>query len=270
MQHRSGSGRFDLRWLGGAVLGVLLLAAPAVLTGCSGKRGGTPGKGADGRAGDAAHAADSEWAWLQNAKKTLDAKREQLAQAPASANAALAKEVTARGEQLDRRLIDFINANPHVEGEKPSGRLLDAIRMKSDEDIALAHQFIRQGGDYRRAIEIYEAALAIDPANPRLKEELDGARGHRYMTAGRFSQVKKGMTQDEVRELLGQPNVRDIRDFPERGITAWFYARDADGRAAAVWFSREKGGPYAVYTADFNAVDLQKPPLTSPPRSADS
>jgi hypothetical protein len=71
------------------------------------------------------------------------------------------------------------------------------------------------------------------------------------------------MTQDEVRELLGQPNGRDVRDFPERGITAWFYTRDADGRAAAVWFSREKGGVYAVYTADFNAVDPQTPAKTA-------
>lgn len=263
MQHRPRSGRFDLRWLGGAVLGGLLLTVPA---GCGGEHGGTAGKRAEGQtaaanaanASNASNASDIEWAWLQSAKKTLDAQRGQLAQA--APPPALAKEVAARGEELDRRLIDFINANPPAEGEKPAGRLLDALRMKSDEDIALAHQFIGQGGDYRRAIEIYEAALAIDPDNPRLKEELGSARAHRYMTAERFSQVKKGMTQDEVRELLGQPNVRDVRDFPERGVTAWFYTRDADGRAAAVWFAREKGGAFAVYMADFDAVGLQKPP----------
>jgi tetratricopeptide (TPR) repeat protein len=267
MEHTPGSGRTALRGLGLAVLGALLL------TGCTGKRDSASGKGAGPTATTARAGESAEWAWLQDAKKALDAEREQLAQTRAQARAqepktaaakpgspatrldiaALEKDVAARGEELNRRLVGFINANPPAEGEKPAGRLLDALRMKSDEEIHLAHQFIEQGGDYRRAIEIYEAALSVDPDNPRLQGELAGARAHRYMTAERFSQVKKGMTQDEVRAILGQPNVRDVRDFPERGVSAWFYTKDADGRAAAVWFAKEKGG-LTVYQADFNAV----------------
>lgn len=264
MEHTIRSSRFDLRWLGAAALGGLLLAAP---TGCAGERGGTA---PEGRSGDQAAAADAEWAWLQQAKKALDAKRQQLAGAPAAParpeRAALAKEVAALSEDLDRRLVDFINASPLSEGEKPAGRLLAAIRMKSDEDIHLAGRFIEQAGDYRRAIEIYEAALAVDPENPQLKEALASARAHRYMTAERFLQVKKGMTQDEVRALLGQPNLRDVRDFPDRGVTAWFYTKDADGRAAAVWFSREKG-VHTVYMADFDAVEPQAAQRRESPQS---
>jgi hypothetical protein len=246
----------DLQRLRAAALAAFLLLAPAGLTGCAGKDG-------DPKADARSAAADAEWAWLQQAKKTVDAKRRELALAETTgapeARDAKRKEVAALSEELDHRLIDFINANPPVQGEKPAGRLLDVLRMKSDEDAALARQFIEQGGDYRRAIEIYEAALAVDPDNPRLQQELASARAHRYMTADRFAQVKKGMTPDEVRSLLGPPNVRDVRDFPERGVTAWFYTKDADGRAAAVWFSKESGAP-AVYLADFDAV------LTSPPR----
>jgi tetratricopeptide (TPR) repeat protein len=262
MEHRPGSGRFDLRWLGWVALGGLLLAAPAGLAGCNGKRGsgasgGTSGAGTDRQA--AATAAD--WAWLQQAKKALDAEREQLAGAKAvpadpktaAPETALEKDVTARAEELNRRLVDFINASPPVEGEKPVGRLLEALRLKSDEDIRLARTYIEQSGDYRRAIEIYEAALAVDPENPRLQQELKSARTHRYMTAERFAQVKKGMTQDEVRSLLGQPNLRDIRDFPDRGISAWFYTKDVDGRAAAVWFAKGQ-----VYMADFNAIEAAR------------
>jgi tetratricopeptide (TPR) repeat protein len=260
MEHTPRSGRSALRRLGLTALAGLLLAVP---TGCTGKRGGTPQKGAGPASSPGSSTTTSEtaeWAWLQQAKKALDARREELAQqaqrkAAGPDAAALQRDVAARGEELNRRLVDFINANPPVEGEKPAGRLLDALRMRSDEEIALAHQFIQQGGDYRRAIEIYEAALSINPDNPRLKAELDSARAHRYMTAERFAQVKKGMTQDEVRALLGPPNLRDIRDFPERGVTAWFYTKDADGRAAAVWFAKENGG-FAVYRADFNAIDL--------------
>ena len=264
MQHTLRPARSAYQWLNSAALAVLLLTAPAG-TACTGKRGAPPGSSERETARQSAESA--EWTWLQAAKKTLDARRGQLAAlpptpSPPSPNIAAGrekaeKEITARSEELNRRLVDFINANPPVEGEKPTGRLLDAIRLKSEEDILLAHQFIERGGDYRRAIEIYEAALAVDPDNPRLRQELDSADAHRYMTAERFAAVKKGMTQDEVRGLLGSPNLRDVRDFPERGIAAWFYAKDGDGRAAAVWFSKDFSrdkGVYTVYQANFNAL----------------
>lgn len=263
MQHTLRPARSAYRWLGSAALAGLLLTAPAG-TGCTGKHGTEPGS--PERATARQTAENAEWAWLQAAKKALDARRGQLASLPptdAAGREKAEKEITARSEELNRRLVDFINANPPVEGEKPTGRLLDAIRLKSEEDILLGHQFIEKGGDYRRAIEIYEAALAVDPDNPRLRQELDNADAHRYMTAARFAAVKKGMTQDEVRDLLGAPNLRDVRDFPERGITAWFYAKDGEGQAAAVWFSKDKGVS-TVYQADFNA--LKSPtPQTPPP-----
>ena len=224
----------------------------------SGERSGKTPAGSSaspGAAASAATAADAEWAWLQKARKDLDAARQ--AKPGAGKTTEEIAETAALGEELGRRLVDFINADPLAEGEKPSGRFLAALRMKSDEDIHLAHRFIEQAGDYRRAIEIYEAALAVDPDNPQLEQELAAARAHRYMTVERFLHVKKGMTQDEVRALLGQPNLRDVRDFPDRGITAWFYTKDADGRAAAVWFAKAKGAT-AVYMADFDAI--QTPP----------
>jgi len=257
MQHTLRPGRSACRRLTSTALAGLLLAALAG-TGCTGKRGAAPGSSERATARQTAE--NAEWAWLQAAKKTLDASRGQRAALPATDTGGREKadkEITARSEELNRRLVDFINANPPLEGEKPAGRLLDAIRLKSEEDILLGHQFIERGGDYRRAIEIYEAALAVDPDNPRLRQELDNADAHRYMTAARFAAVKKGMTQDEVRDLLGAPNLRDVRDFPERGIAAWFYAKDGEGRAAAVWFSKgfsKDKGVYTVYQADFKAL----------------
>ena len=267
MEHRPGSRRFDLRWLAWSALAAVLVAAPVALSSCSAKRGEPSGDSAGQAAAErAANVANAEWAWLQQAKKTLDGERAQLAQIrarqpaapPSTTTSAGERAVAARAEELNRRLVDFINARPPTDGEKPSGRLLEAVRMKSDEDILLAHEFIRQAGDYRRAIDIFEAALAVDPDNPRLRQELDDARARRYMTAARFAQVKKGMTRDEVRATLGQPNVRDVREFPERGISAWFYTKDVDGRAAAVWFAKDKGGVATVYMADWNAVDVPR------------
>lgn len=201
-------------------------------------------------------AADAEWTWLQRAKKELDAKREELARAARAGDPAaepLARDVSDRTDELRRRLLAFINDNPPLAGEKPSGRTLGAIRMKSDEDVLVAREHMNEGGDYRMAIDIYEAALAVDPDNPRLQQELEAAQARRYMTRERFAQAQEGMSPEQVRALLGPPNVNDVREYPERGVTGWFYARDAQGAAAAVWFEK-KGDGQAVYELDFDAL----------------
>lgn len=218
-------------------------------------------------------AGGAEWEWLQGAKKRLDEQRGRLAGLGASPKASpeisaetgrLRKEVDALSAELNRRLVDFINANADSSaGAVPDERQRAAIRLKSDEDILLARQYIEEGGDYRRAIEIYETALAADPDNQRLRQELETTRARRYMTRQRFGQVKEGMTQDEVRRLLGSPNLQDARSYPERGVTAWFYPKDASGAAAAVWFQKKApSGTAEVYLLDFDAI---QPPGRLPP-----
>lgn len=244
--------------LGPVALLCLLLPFP-LLTAC----GGPSEDETDPR--PQALAADSEWGWLQQARQQLDEKRAELLRAeavvrkgggdPATVPAVqvLARDVRTRTDELRRRLLQFINDNPPPAGEKPSGRTLEAIRMKSDEDILVAREHIDQGGDYRMAIDIYEAALSVDPENPRLRQELEAAQARRYMTPERFGQVQEGMNADQVRALLGPPNVNDVREYPERGVTGWFYARNAKGAAAAVWFEKQ-GTRQVVYELDFDAV----------------
>jgi hypothetical protein len=227
--------------------------------------------------------AEAEWAWLLAAKRRLDAGRAQLealggagaAAAPppppvaAAAGALsprdrLAREVDALAQQFGRRLVAYINANPPVEGAPLAARQLAAIRMKSDEEIAAAHEFIARGGDYRRACEIYEAALAGDPQNPRLREELARAQAARYMSAGRFARAAPGMTAEQVRAALGPPNAHDVHSFADQGVVGWFYARDASGAAAAVWFEK-RAGKLTVYRCDWNALPAPSPPPTPAP-----
>ena len=244
--------------LGSAALGLFLLAL-ALLAACGGP------VEEDSEARTHAVAAHAEWVWLKRARQELDAKRPELARAEAEARQAgkdpaadpalqaLTRDVDTRTDELRRRLLAFLNDNPPVVGAKPSGRTLEAIRMKSDEDILVASEHMRQGGDYRAAIDIYEAALAVDPDNPRLRQALERAQSLRYMTRERFDRVQEGMAADQVRALLGPPNVHDIREYPERGVTAWFYARDAKGAAAAVWFETKKDHQ-VVYEVDFDAL----------------
>lgn len=212
----------------------------------------------------------AEWDWLQQTKQRLDEQRERLAQLegrleagkpPSEEVLRLRKEVDDLGEDFNRRLVEYVNAHASS-GETPGERQLAAIRMKSDEDILLAREYIEEAGDYRRAIEIYETALAADPENPRLRTELETAKARRYVTRERFALVREGMAQEEVRRLLGPPNLQDVREYPERGVTAWFYPKDASGAAAAVWF-RKGDSTIEAYQLDFDAI--QPPAATATP-----
>jgi hypothetical protein len=263
------------------------------LTACGGAGEGGGGGGA-GPASGAAES-DQEWLWLQRGKQELDLKREQLAALSPTAAAApkpagasgtsgasgtigasatgatgataqLAREVETLTAELDRRLVDFVNAHPPVQGEPLTRRQQTALRMKSDEDLEIARQYADKGGDYQRATEICEAALDVDPDNPRLKEELERIRAARFMTSDRFFEVKPGMTPPEVRELLGAPNLHNVRAYPERGVEAWFYPRDAAGTAAGVWFEkRPREEDTRVYQLDFDAIRPAAPAPAPPP-----
>jgi hypothetical protein len=208
-------------------------------------------------------AAEAEGSRLERLKADLDVRRARLASAANAASATgkpadpnltqEARETAALGQDFDRRLTELLNADPPVQGEPLNPRQTAALRMKADEDIETARTLIEHGGDYTRAIGIYQEDLALDPGNPRLRAELASAQARRYMTRTSFAQVKAGMDPETVRHLLGAPNPDNVRAYPEKGVTGWFYPRDAGGTAAAVWFHKEDGRP-AVYLADFNAL----------------
>jgi hypothetical protein len=219
-------------------------------------------------------ARDAEWAEIQAMDQQLDQARQELAalqqppaaaaegeqggEAPAEDRAqqieAAKAEVDKLTEQLNERLVTFINDNAPVQGEPLTERQQAAIRMKSDEDMVAAQEYIDRGGDYRRAMKIYTDALAVDPDNEQLQKALAGAEAMRFMTEERFAQAEKGMNRDQVRELLGQPNLRNVREFPDDKVVAWYYPKDERGAAAAVWFRANKSGEMVVYQLQFDAV----------------
>jgi tetratricopeptide (TPR) repeat protein len=229
---------------------------------------------------DAAVARDADWKLIQKMHDELEQKREQLAAltaAPAAEPAAgepaagepatgekaagsddpiaaQQKEVDQLTQDLGDRLVSFINDNPPIVGEPLTEVQAAAVRMKSHEDMYAASEYIDKGGDYRRAIDIYQTALKVDPDYPELKDALAKAEEMRFVTEERFSGVKKGMTEPEVRAVLGPVNVRNVRHFDKDNVTAWYYAKDEQGAAAAVWFRPDKKKGLVVYQAQFNAI----------------
>lgn len=238
---------------------------------------------------DAAKA--EEWAWLTEAKQNLDSKRQQLADLVVQAEleaaavteevaeevpeeiaeevgeavaevdlgaqiAELEADIEASSDEFSNRLVAFINADPMIEGEPPTESQINALRMKSSEDIILAREWIVRGGDYKRAIEIVQTAMMFDPENPELEAALAEFEADRYMTEERFAAAEKGMTEADIRRALGQVNLHNVREYPDKDVVAWFYPTAEDGSAAAVWFQPDKDtGTLEVYQIKFAAID---------------
>jgi hypothetical protein len=141
------------------------------------------------------------------------------------------------------------------------------VRLKSDEDVEVAQEWIERGGDYRRAIEILETQRRHDPGYQRLEQALAAARAERFVSADRFARVLKGMSQAEVRGVLGPVNLRLVRSYPEQGVEVWLYPKRAGG-AAGVFFRRGGDGRSVVYATSFEAHSEAEAPAARDPRAA--
>lgn len=249
-------------FLGAPVLALGLAAAS--LAGCQGGEDPTPAAVARELAGEWSRL-EERYESLQQMRQELAAKRqEKPGQFSASDLGALERQVDAASLDYSRRLATFLNDSR----DAPSTRHLRqmAVRRKSAEELETARRFIELAGDYRRAIEICERALELDPGNPALLAELARAREMRFVTAERFARVKEGMSPDEVKALLGPPNLHNVRELPGN-VVAWFFDRDEGGAAAGVWFEHRRG-KLTVYATDFAAVEpgAQPPaPRAGPP-----
>ena len=166
-----------------------------------------------------------------------------------------AGQVEVDSDALIGRVVGFLNEETMIEGEPLTERQLQAIRIKSGEEMLIAQEYIDKGGDYRRAIDILRAALQLDPDNEDLKAALAGAEENRFVAEEKFAEAKKGMNQDEIRELLGPVNLRNIRKYDDKNVEAWFYPTSEAGHAAGVWFREHKrSGEMRAYQLKFDAV----------------
>lgn len=251
-----------------AVFAAVALAAMLSLTAC----GGTSEE-------DEQAERQTRLAELEQQKAELDALREELAQKEDRLRRVQAGEpsegeegeevdpeqlqaeieetdsrITSMAEELNSAMVEFINADPPIQGEPLTEVQKQAFDLKAQEDMALAEEYIAEGGDYRRAIRIYEDILAFDPGNEQAQQALEQAQAMRYMDRERFAQVQEGMTKGEVADAIGPANLRNRKDYPEEGVQAWYYPKSEDGAAAAVWF-REEDGEWIVYNTEFDAVE---------------
>jgi hypothetical protein len=158
--------------------------------------------------------------------------------------------VNEKADAFSTTLVGFINEHAGFQGEETNDVQGAAIRLKSDEDIELAREYVTKGGDYKRALDIVKNAAVVDPDNAKLQEVIIELEELRYMDEDRFALVKKSMSEAQVRAAIGQVFHGNVRGQGE--ITYWLYPKE-EGAASSVYF-REVRGQLSVYETNFNAV----------------
>ena len=184
-------------------------------------------------------------------RKRTDEQKQQLEQLKASMTD-LEGKVDAAYEDYQTRLADFLNL---ALNEFPTAPETDqALQMYATEAIYNADDIVRKSGDYKKAIDTVQSAKGYydaigKPPAQLLLDKLSQLDDWRYITKERFDQVKKGMTEQEVRDTIGVPYYMNVKKDEKRGITFWLYPK-RDGGAAAVYFDKKS----KVYSMNFEAV----------------
>jgi hypothetical protein len=125
-----------------------------------------------------------------------------------------------------------------------------ASRLFSNEKIRMGDVYLNVLSRYDNAVTMYQNALAVDPSNNVAQERLALAQSKRFVSMDRFGQVRQGMTEDQVRGILGQPREDWIKQVVQRTrvYSVWIYPKQ-DGGASAVYFDAG-----VVYHTNWNAA----------------
>lgn len=118
------------------------------------------------------------------------------------------------------------------------------------EKIILADEYMGVLSRYDKAIELYREALEFQPDSFDAQQRIALAEQRRYVSMAAFSNVKAGMTESAVQNLVGLPREDWIKQVVQnkRVYAVWIYPK-ADGGASAIYFDNG-----VVYHTNWNAA----------------
>lgn len=125
-----------------------------------------------------------------------------------------------------------------------------AARLLANEKIIIGDEYMNVLSRYDKAIESYREAMQIDPSNQDAARRISAAEQRRFVSMNAFAGVKSGMTEADVRRLVGLPREDWIKQVVQnrRVYSVWIYPK-ADGGASAVYFDNG-----VVYHTNWNAA----------------
>jgi outer membrane murein-binding lipoprotein Lpp len=162
----------------------------------------------------------------------------------------LQEGIDAGYNDVQEKLADFLYVALNDFPAAPETQ--EGLRIYAEEAIFNAEDTVMKSGNYKKGIETmlnakeYYEAIGLEPL-AALVDKIAEYDDWRFITNERFDQVNRGMTPEEVKEVIGVPYYKNIRENPNKTIT-WIYQR-REGGAAAITFNKGK-----VYHTKFDAV----------------
>jgi tetratricopeptide (TPR) repeat protein len=125
-----------------------------------------------------------------------------------------------------------------------------AGQLLAREKIIMGDQYMQYLARYDKALELYRAAVELDPSNADAKQRVVLAEQRRFVSMTAFSNVKTGMKEDAVRGMVGLPREDWIKQVVQnnRVYSVWIYPKE-DGGASAIYFDNG-----VVYHTNWNAA----------------
>lgn len=125
-----------------------------------------------------------------------------------------------------------------------------AAKLLAVEKILVGDQYMNVLSRYDRAIDMYRAALEIEPGNTDAQQRIALAEERRFVSMSAFANVKQGMKEQDVQQLVGLPREDWIKQVVQKNrvYSVWIYPK-ADGGASAIYFDNG-----VVYHTNWNAA----------------
>jgi len=125
-----------------------------------------------------------------------------------------------------------------------------AGQVLAREKIIMGDEYMHYLSRYDKALELYRAAVDLDPTNEDAKKRVELAQQRRFVSMTAFANVKTGMKEDAVRSLVGLPREDWIKQVVQnnRVYSVWIYPKE-DGGASAIYFDNG-----VVYHTNWNAA----------------
>jgi tetratricopeptide (TPR) repeat protein len=212
------------------LIAILLFAAPLVAAGLP------------------AQPNDREWSALSAEYLRIDALRKAQPLPPANASRKQMLELVLDNQKkLEPVYVPFLDKVKEYFDRTHDPR---AGQVLAREKIIMGDEYMQYLSRYDKALDLYRAAVDLDPSSIDAKQRVTLAEKRRFVAMTAFANVRSGMKEDTVRNLVGLPREDWIKQVVQNGrvYSVWIYPKE-DGGASAIYFDNG-----TVYHTNWNAA----------------
>jgi tetratricopeptide (TPR) repeat protein len=191
---------------------------------------------------------DREWSVFSAEYLRIDALRKAQPLPPANASRKQMLELVLDNQKkLEPVYVPFLDKVKEYFDRTHDPR---AGQVLAREKIIMGDEYMQYLSRYDKALDMYRAAVDLDPTSVDAKQRVTLAEKRRFVSMAVFANVRNGMKEDTVRDLVGLPREDWIKQVVQNGrvYSVWIYPKE-DGGASAIYFDNG-----TVYHTNWNAA----------------